>query len=814
MAKNYVIQIIVDMEDKGVRAVVQGVEGDLQNLGDTTESVGGRMAGALQGAAIAMAFGQAIPLVQKSIAAYNDLRRGMVGLRSIVKFTGEDWDAALGAVKEYTKDGLIPLSQATTGLKNLLLRGYGLERSIELLYRLKDAAAYGRQGSLTLGQAIMGATEGLKNMNPMLVDNAGVTKNMSKMWEEYAKSLGTTSAKLTDQQRIEAEYHGIMKETLPMLGNAGQLTDELAGKQAALDAQLRELKETVGAAVAPAYEQILEKMDPVIAATKRFAQANPALVATILGGAGLVAAVSTLAVAFSLMGVGGAIIVGVAVAIIGLAAGIVKLKTVLMPANEALVAHADAAEANVTEIAALRREYDDLAGKPAASAEEHERLLAVMEALAEKVPEATAAFDAEGRVMELNLSALDNYIAAQTLMREYYIEKLEQRQTEKVRALTAAQRELTIALGVFQGATKQASAGTDEFADAQTDATAMIADATVEERFAAMSKDQLREAIVLLSEKIGGLDTDAEQLTQTIRRLRGEIVETGDTVKDVVDDLTPRLIGAGRSISSYWERVKDLAMLEWGPAEEWKEVPGAIDEADGAASQYFENRRREQEEALARFQESFRGKLAAMGKDWATWEQGAVRAVSDAGNAIAGFLAYSVSGNQEALEQLKAAWGNFFQWLVEQTMMILVKWLIGKVLMSLGLPLGAGGKGGFDIIGMAPGTQLGAAGGKVMGRLTGRDSVPVWLMPGELVTNVDTTRRLESLLADYTGRVGRPTMPVFDDLEMATPGGGTAVFNIYAVDAKSLRDMIRNGPLGKELAQAALLNQMPGPAVG
>jgi hypothetical protein len=39
--------------------------------------------------------------------------------------------------------------------------------------RFKDSAAFGRQGALEFGQAIVGATEGIKNGNSALVDNAG-----------------------------------------------------------------------------------------------------------------------------------------------------------------------------------------------------------------------------------------------------------------------------------------------------------------------------------------------------------------------------------------------------------------------------------------------------------------------------------------------------------------------------------------------------------------------------------------------------------------------------------------------------------------
>lgn len=38
--------------------------------------------------------------------------------------------------------------------------------------RFKNSAAFGRQASLSLGEAVKTATEGLKNENSILVDNA------------------------------------------------------------------------------------------------------------------------------------------------------------------------------------------------------------------------------------------------------------------------------------------------------------------------------------------------------------------------------------------------------------------------------------------------------------------------------------------------------------------------------------------------------------------------------------------------------------------------------------------------------------------
>lgn len=47
----------------------------------------------------------------------------------------------------------------------------------------------------------------------MLVDNAGVTKNVAKMWEEYANKIGVKTNAMTLDQKREAEYQGILAET-------------------------------------------------------------------------------------------------------------------------------------------------------------------------------------------------------------------------------------------------------------------------------------------------------------------------------------------------------------------------------------------------------------------------------------------------------------------------------------------------------------------------------------------------------------------------------------------------------------------------
>lgn len=815
---NYTIQILVEAKDKNVKQVLQGVGRELSGVGDAAERSGSRMQQAFTGGAIALTFGRAIPFIRQAVDSYNELRAGMVGLQSIVRYTNEDWGVAESALKAYTSDGLIPMSQATTALKNLLLRGFGLQEAIQLLYRLKDAAAYGRQGSLSLGQAVASASEGLKNMNPILVDNAGVTKNMSVMYKEFAASIGTTAAKLTDAQKKQAEYIGIMQETEPMVGNASQLQDELAGQLARAEAQMREMREAIGEGLAPAFGVLLDKMGPVTEAVKEFAEGNPLAIATLLGGSGLISAVGALAGAFALMGPGGALVVGYAAAILGLATVVATVAGQLHKSNQELIDAARAAEQNANEVQALTDEYVDLSGKPERSAEEHEQLLEVMEALAEKVPEATAALDEEGRVIDLNVSHLENYIEAQEILRQHYIAQLSERLAEKYREVGKASRELALAIGVYQGYTDKATTSESEFASALADVTANIDDQTSTERYAAMTKLELRAAIAELAEGLRETDTEAKLLDETIKRLRGELDETEDDADDAGKSLKKLAEDPRPSFVRLWET---LTGKEW--PETLQEHLEAMKELWEEYHEWLEERDAEQaerkKEELAKFRASLAGQLQDLGRQWADWEGEVVSRIRIVGDTFAQTVGAIVSGNQAAVEQLGQFWEQFFQWLIQMLTQILLQWAIGQALMAIGIPMAAaGGKltastgtGGPGYTPHSVHAMPMQHGGLVRGNLPGLDRVLIAAQHGELISSTALTRKLERMATDYTsGAVHAGGVQLTPELlEALREGGGEMHWHVHTPDAHQFVTMLRAGDLGRELRRTMAHGRLP-----
>lgn len=247
--------------DKQLNNKVKGTENAFSSaFGKIAKVVGG-----------AFAVKQVANFTKKCIDSASKVQSAFTGLNSIVQGTGNSFSEAQDFIKKYTADGLVSIEETATAYKNLLSRGYDTSQIEDTLTRLKDSAAFGRQASYDLGEAVVTATEGLKNENSILVDNAGVTKNVAKMWEEYAKSIGKSSTALTQQEKIQAEYKGIMNETEFQVGDAANYTKTFAGQIQQLKFNFNQMTVAIGKVVTPIAQLFIPVINTAITAiTKLF----------------------------------------------------------------------------------------------------------------------------------------------------------------------------------------------------------------------------------------------------------------------------------------------------------------------------------------------------------------------------------------------------------------------------------------------------------------------------------------------------------------------------------------------------------------
>ncbi len=208
-------------------------------------------------------------------------QNALTGLKSIMDGQGKSFSTAQKFIQSYTEDGLIAQTEAITAYKNLALRGYDTSQIEKVMVALKDSATYSRQASYGLGEAVATAAEGLKNENSVVVDNAGVTKNVAKMWEEYAKSIGKTTNNLTQAEKIQAEVNGILEETKFQTGDAATYADSYSGMIARLSASFTTLKQTIGGAFMQIFQAVLPVIQAVVNALIKLANVFAQVVSLI-----------------------------------------------------------------------------------------------------------------------------------------------------------------------------------------------------------------------------------------------------------------------------------------------------------------------------------------------------------------------------------------------------------------------------------------------------------------------------------------------------------------------------------------------------
>lgn len=187
-----------------------------------------------------------LQFLTSSVDAANKYQSAVMGLASVSSAFGTNSDQATQAAKSLASDGLMSVTDAATGLKNLLATGFSLPQATDIMNRFKDSAAFGRQSTLGFGEAIDGATEGLKNGNSQLTDNAGMTKNLSVILQEQGKSQSDVMNITTDATVRQALYNGIMQETVAQQGDAAKAADTFAAKQSQAGVQLDYLKQAIG----------------------------------------------------------------------------------------------------------------------------------------------------------------------------------------------------------------------------------------------------------------------------------------------------------------------------------------------------------------------------------------------------------------------------------------------------------------------------------------------------------------------------------------------------------------------------------------
>ena len=215
-----------------------------------------------------------INIITSSVEASNQLEASLVGLEAVTQKTGASFYDANKFIKDFTETGLISVADTAAGLKNLLSAGFGMPEAINLMRTLGDAAAFNRQGTLEYGAAIVGATQGIKNQNSIMTDNAGITKNLNIMYKEFAVTLGKGAMSLNEMEKRQAIYQGFLKEGALFQGNMNILTTTYMGITQKLSQTIFKAKAAFGEMIKGGLKPIISEIEKVIKVMSDWIEVN------------------------------------------------------------------------------------------------------------------------------------------------------------------------------------------------------------------------------------------------------------------------------------------------------------------------------------------------------------------------------------------------------------------------------------------------------------------------------------------------------------------------------------------------------------
>jgi len=263
----------IDADTSGLDAGLKKAGSDVKSFGSAVSSNSQAQANSFKtlGAVVAGISVGIGAFFKSSLDASKQMENALTGVASVARAFGVDVKGATTAAQSLASDGLISVKDAADGLKNLLTTGFALPEAINLMNSFKDAAAFNRQGTLGFGEAIVGATQGIKNQNSIMVDNVGISKNLSNILKEQGLSVDQLGDVTSDASVRQKLYNGLLKEGAVFSGDAARAAETQGGKEAQLATAFFNLKTQIGNVLKLGYTPLLDQAKGIITTSPKLA---------------------------------------------------------------------------------------------------------------------------------------------------------------------------------------------------------------------------------------------------------------------------------------------------------------------------------------------------------------------------------------------------------------------------------------------------------------------------------------------------------------------------------------------------------------
>jgi hypothetical protein len=258
--------VTIGADSKGLTTGLSKAKGELTSFAKGLGGLGGIIGlgvGAMVAQLARMGVNMAFELSQMA-AQHDQLAQSMSQLADQY---GGDAERIMDALRR-TSGGAVSDTQLILAANRAMM--LGISADSEKLGQLMEVARYrGRAMGLSTAQAFSDIVTGIGRMSPLILDNLGIVINAEQRFGEYAKSIGKTADALSDVEKKQVLLNGVLADGMKQIEAAGGISENAAGKVAALGASWDNLKVTIG--------QGIDTSKPVGALTELINKLNDAL---------------------------------------------------------------------------------------------------------------------------------------------------------------------------------------------------------------------------------------------------------------------------------------------------------------------------------------------------------------------------------------------------------------------------------------------------------------------------------------------------------------------------------------------------------
>lgn len=240
------------------------VKGDVTTFGTkTTEALQGLRNATLLASAAITGIAVASIKLGETAGKYESIRDAFGSMTKEMGINIDEFEARVAAATGGQLDNLTILTGATRGLSLIGKEAFNdfgsdFEKMAEL--SKKAARATGQDVNFMFDSLVLGISRESK----MILDNLGVSVDITKAKEEYAKSLKKTSDELTQSEA----KHAVLSSTLAQLedtyGEVAVSSGGFSGNWAKVTTELTNFKIELGQAILPLLTQLTQDLIPII----------------------------------------------------------------------------------------------------------------------------------------------------------------------------------------------------------------------------------------------------------------------------------------------------------------------------------------------------------------------------------------------------------------------------------------------------------------------------------------------------------------------------------------------------------------------